>query len=132
MYKPKELESIFIEIINKTSKNTIVGCIYKHPTLSISEFNNTYIKDLLVNVNSKNKEIMLMGDFNINLLNYESNESVADLLDTMHTYGFLPCISGPTHLTPPSKTLMDNIFHSGISNDIQSGNILTNTSDHMS
>ena len=73
-----------------------------------------------------------MGDFNINLLNYESSESVADLLDTMRTYGFLPCISGPTYLTPHSKTLIDNIFHSGISNDTQSGNILTNISDHMS
>ena len=28
IYKTKELESIFIEIINKTSINTIVGCIY--------------------------------------------------------------------------------------------------------
>ena len=62
IYKPKELESIFIEIINKTSKNTIAGCIYKHPALSISEFNNIDIKE--------NKEIMLMRDFNINLLNY--------------------------------------------------------------
>ena len=48
IYKPKELESIFIEIINETSKNTIVGCIYSHPILSISEFNDT----------RKNKEIM--------------------------------------------------------------------------
>ena len=104
IYKPKELESIFIEIINKTSKNTTVGCIYKHTTLSISEFNNTYIKDLLVKANSENKEIMLMGDFNINLLNYESNESVANFLDTNCTHGFLPYISGPTRLTPHSKT----------------------------
>ena len=73
-----------------------------------------------------------MGDFNINLLNYESNESVADFLHTMCAHGFLPCISGPTHLTPHSKTLIDNIFYCGISNDIQSGNILTNISDHLS
>ena len=82
--------------------------------------------------NSENKEIMLMGDFNMNLLNYESNESVADFLDTMCTHGFLPCTSGPTRLTSYSKTLIDNIFYSGISNDNQSGNILTNISDHLS
>ena len=62
-----------------------------------------------------------MGDFNINLLNYESNESVVDFLDAMCTHGFLPSISGPTRLTPHSKTLIDNTFCSGISNDIQSG-----------
>ena len=56
IYKPKELESIFKEIINKSSKNTIVGCIYKHPTLSISELNNTYIKDLLVKANQKTRK----------------------------------------------------------------------------
>ena len=132
IYKPEQLESTFIEIINKTSKSIIVGCIYKHLTLSISKFNDTYIKDLLVEANSEKKETMLMGDFNINLLNCEFNESVADFLDTMCAHGFLPCISGPTRLTPHSKTLIDNIFYSGISNDIQSGNILTNISDHLS
>ena len=75
---------------------------------------------------------MLIVDFNINLLNYESNESVANFLDTMCIHGFLPCISGPTRLTPHSKTLIDNIFYSGISNDIQSDNIVTNISDHLS
>ena len=121
-----------MEMINETSKNAIVGCIYKHPTLSTSEFNDTYIKDLLVKTKSENKEIMLMGDFKINLLNYESNESVADFLDTICTQGFLPCINGSTRLTLHSKTLIDNIFYGGISNDIQSGNILTNISDHLS
>ena len=29
--KEKELESIFIEILQKTSKNFIIGCIYRHP-----------------------------------------------------------------------------------------------------
>ena len=75
-----------------------------------------------------------MEDFNINLLNYESNESVANFLDTMCTHGFLPRLSRPTRsrLTHRSKTLMNNILYSGISNDIQSGNILTNISDHLS
>ena len=100
--------------------------------LSILEFNDTYIKDLLVMANLESKEIMLMGDFNINLLNHESNESVAEFLDTMCTHGFLPCIGEPTRLTHHSKSLIDNIFYSGISNDIQSGNILTNISDHLS
>ena len=29
---------------------------------------------------------MLMGDFNINLLNYESHESVADFIDNMYPW----------------------------------------------
>ena len=50
----------------------------------------------------------------------------------MCAHGFLPCISGTTRLTPQSKTLIDNIFYSGISNNIESGNILKNISDHLS
>ena len=50
----------------------------------------------------------------------------------MCTHGFLPCIRSPTCLTPHTKTLIDNIFYNGISNNIQSGNIPTNISDHLS
>ena len=35
---PKQLESSFIEIVNKNRKNTTVGCIYKHPNMTSSEF----------------------------------------------------------------------------------------------
>ena len=39
IYKAKELESIFIEIISKDKENYIVGCIYKHPKMLTHEFN---------------------------------------------------------------------------------------------
>ena len=35
IYGAKELESIFIETITKNRKNCIIGCIYKHPKMSI-------------------------------------------------------------------------------------------------
>ena len=35
LYKSKEIESSFIEIIEPKKKNTIVGCIYKHPNVSV-------------------------------------------------------------------------------------------------
>ena len=34
----KQLESTFTEIVNENRKNTIVGCIYKHPNMPITEF----------------------------------------------------------------------------------------------
>ena len=37
MSQAKELESSFIELENKNRKNTIVGCIYKHPNMAITE-----------------------------------------------------------------------------------------------
>ena len=38
IYKKRELESVFIEIIQKDSKNIVVGCIYRHPCMQQSEF----------------------------------------------------------------------------------------------
>ena len=35
LYKDKNLESAFIEVLSKSDKNTIIGCIYKHPNLPI-------------------------------------------------------------------------------------------------
>ena len=38
MYKSKELESTFIEIINDKDSNDIIGVIYRHPSMIESEF----------------------------------------------------------------------------------------------
>ena len=69
MYKSKELESIFIEIINKKG----IGCIHKHTKSAIDEFNNQFLSPMLEKVSFENKEVYLMGDCNIDLLNCESN-----------------------------------------------------------
>ena len=74
IYKPKELESTFIEITNPRKKNTLIGCIYKHPCMSVDEFNDIYLTPLLKKITFENKNIFLTGDFNINLLNTETDE----------------------------------------------------------
>ena len=130
MYKSKELESIFIEIINKKGKNTILGCIYKHPKLAIDEFNNHFLSPMLEKVSFENKEVFLMGDFNINLLSYESNRETADFLNNMHSNSLIPYITLPTRITPRSKTLTDNIYFKEINEAPISRNLFTDISDH--
>ena len=58
--KDKELESIFIEIITKNSKNILVGCIYRHPCMHPKEFNSLFLKSLTIKLSYEiNKEILL-------------------------------------------------------------------------
>ena len=52
---PKQLESSFIEIVNKNRKNTIVGCIYKHPNMTSSEFISDYLEPLLNKISFEKK-----------------------------------------------------------------------------
>ena len=131
VYKPKELEFIFTEIINKKDKNCIIGCIYKHPKMSVQEFDETYMSKIFVKVSHENKDIFLLGDFNINLLHYESHKQTATFLDNIYSNNFSPSINIPTRITPRSKTLIDNIFSNYIDSDMISGNITTCISDHL-
>ena len=57
-----QLESTFVEIINKGKKNTIIGCIYRHPCMDIDDFNVNF-EELMEKISSENKEVFLVGDF---------------------------------------------------------------------
>ena len=45
IYKSKYLESTFLEVINQSDKNIIVGCIFSidlNPCMDLNKFNNDY------------------------------------------------------------------------------------------
>ena len=130
IYKKRELESVFIEIIQKDSKNNVVGCIYRHPCMQQCEFIDEYLKPLSEKLISENKEVILLGDFNIDLLKCDSNKNVSDFLDIIYSTNFLPNITSPTRLTSHSQTLIDNIFSSVINDDCIAGNLISPISDH--
>ena len=56
------------------------GCIYRHPCMQHSELNDEYLKPLSKKLISENKEVILIGDFNIDLLKGDSNKNVSDFL----------------------------------------------------
>ena len=118
-----DYESCFIEIKFKGKKNLIVGCIYRHPTseISLEDFSQTIIEPLLEKIKKEKKQCTLLGDFNINLLKYDSHKETRDF--------FSPFILQPTRLS--SKTLIDNIFFNSIEYSSYSGNILIEISDHL-
>ena len=43
IYKKKELESIFVEVINPKGKHFIIGCIYQHSSINSTEFIEVYM-----------------------------------------------------------------------------------------
>ena len=50
-------------------------------------------------LNNKGKEVFLLGDLNINLLNYNTDNLTSDYLDTLFELGFMPLITKPTQVT---------------------------------
>ena len=55
MYKSRELESVFLEIVNDGKRNEIFGCIYRHPSMELDEFNKKFFKDFIEKLASENK-----------------------------------------------------------------------------
>ena len=53
IYKKNELESTFIEIANSRKSNIIVGVIYRHPSLDLTDFNCNYSNKLLENISKE-------------------------------------------------------------------------------
>ena len=131
LYKTKELESIFVEIIQPKGKNLIVGCIYRHPHMEITEFNEHFLTKLISNLKKEKKDVLLLGDFNIDLLKYDSQVAVASFLDKMYANAMIPYITGPTRITVKTQSLIDNIFTSLVAENTISGNITTTFSDHF-
>ena len=81
-----------------------------------------------------NKTIVLLGDFNIDLLNFDTSEYVSTFLDDLASNSLQPQILLPTRISNNSKTLIGNIF-CNIPNPLvksaMSGSISSSISDHL-
>ena len=109
IYHKGMIESTFVEIINKNEKNMVAGYIYKQPKQAILNFLDNHLFSLLEKLSHENKQILTMGEFNMNLLNY-GDKNTANFLDTIFSYSYLPFINTPNRVTGHSKTLVDTSF----------------------
>ena len=107
----------------------VIGCIYRHHT-PIKLFCDEYLNKTLQKIAKSKKTFALLGDFNINLLDYEKHSGVSDFYDLITSYGFRPLILQPTRVTKTSATLIDNIFINDLSCLSKGGNLVTSISDH--
>ena len=70
--KDEMLESVFVEVLSQSNKNTIIECIYKYPKMALADITQNFIQPLLDKLSLENKNIILLGDFNIDLLHHEN------------------------------------------------------------
>ena len=77
------------------------------------------------------KTVVLLGDFNDDILKYDHDDEVADFLDAMYSKLLLSNISSPTRITSTSTTLIVNSFTNDYDNTITSGNLVTTLLDDL-
>ena len=125
-----EFESIWIEVDSNLHHNIICGVVYRHPNSDLEAF-MVFLNQVLDKISQENKFCVIMGDFNLNLLNYETHGGTDEFLNTMGSYFYHPEILQPTRITEHSATLIDNIFFNSINHHTISGNIIHDLTDHL-
>ena len=108
-----------------------MGCIHKHPNMSITEFISDFLEPLLAKMYFEKKEVVLLGDYNIYLLNCDNNKNTCESPGLMFSFSFLQRIIKPTQTTLISHTLIDNIFINELHSNTVAGSITTDISDHL-
>ena len=95
--------------------------VYETSAWCLSELSNT------------NSEVLICGDYNINLLKTHSEQHFDYFFDTMLSHSFFPKITFPTRVNNScAATLIDNIFCklSSITLQTKAGILLDEISDH--
>ena len=131
IFIPNIFESIFIECKCK-SINIVVGVIYRPntpPKADIDVFMSTLFEILEI-VELENKNCIIMGDVNIDLLKYNTDGKTKSHVNNIFANGFLPVITKPTRVTHSSASLIDHIYSNLKSLKYSSNIIITDVADH--
>lgn len=113
--------------------------IYKPPRNNNNNANIVAFLDLYAPVITAiargNTDAILAGDLNINLLKIREREKFAEYLHLMVNNSLIPKINLPTRFAKKNASLIDHMFCKMTSNintnDIKSGILVNNTSDHF-
>ena len=100
-----DIACLWIEICPNKGKSFLIGNMYRPPDSKI-EYNDRF-EEFIDFVASQNKEFILLGDFNRNLLSQEIDRDWGNFTSSL---GLTQLISEPTRVTQASRTLIDHIY----------------------
>lgn len=120
------LEQLWVKsLIN--GKKYVIGVLYRPPTANILHFFDELDKAMSETL-PFGENIIIMGDFNINLLNY--NNSVSFLNDFLEAHDLKQLVNEPTRVTNSSQSLLDLLMVSK-TECVEYVNVINaNVSDH--
>ena len=98
-----------IEVLNSQTKIIFLNEEYEAPggDLNVCE---TFFKKILSEGTAVNKTFFLTGDFNINLLDFETNKKVQSLVNLIFEFSMIPTIYKSAMVTKDTATAIDNII----------------------
>ena len=73
----KNIESLTLEILSEKTRNVLVNVLYRPPVGQYAQFEN-FLATFFSRTKSCNKNIHIAADFNLNLLDHNTNKKVQD------------------------------------------------------
>src|SRR6218665_270644 len=128
--KHNTYKSIFIQVQQKKRPDLVIEVVYHPPVQSLTDFMDE--QAILVSVLSKCKRnLILVGDFNINLLKISTNGPTKTFMNILTAEFIAPVINCPKRITEFTATLIDNIFTNIVQDVIDPFVIVSDLSDHF-
>lgn len=117
---------------NGLNKPVIIGNIYRPPRNDESIFIND-LESIIANLDDKKCEVLLLGDYNFDLLKTDTSNYTNEFFSSLSTAGYSPKITLPTRFSDKSASLIDNLFSKISEHSIDSfaGIITKPLSDHL-
>ena len=121
--------------IHVGDRKYVISCIYRprYKHHNITQFGEQ-LKPMLQHRTFKNSSSILLGDFNINLLEHATHNETGEYLNMMQSHSFIPLISRPTRFPEGEQnarpSLLDHIYTNFIHHSI-AGIIHYHITDHL-
>lgn len=119
-----QLECVGVNISLSTAMSFTLICIYRKPTAKLDFYDKL---KCLLNHCDLHKEIIIVGDFNINWIEKKTRKNLKQVTDH---FNLTQLIEQPTRITARSKTLIDLLFVSQPERITKTFNYMTGLSDH--
>ena len=126
------VQNLWIEL-TMNEKPYLIGAMYRHPdnkAINIEKF-SVNILNLFQSFNSKKLNFCVVGDFNINLMQYTLNNSVRKYSYCLFSYSTKCIINQPTLITAQTKTLLDHIYVKCKQINVSKGITRLELADHL-
>ena len=125
------LEMVCVEICPDKARNTIFGVVYKLPIMNAENFLSSFEQVVLDKLTDEgNKDIIMMGDFNADVIASKPCKYTRSLIHATRLHGLSQLVKEPTRVTEHTKTAIDLVFVNNLHRIVSHGVQEFAASDH--
>ena len=114
LFLEETFESLTIQLpsisLENQTRDLILLSLYRPPGNENTQKFMDQLEIWLQRHDRRQNELVIMGDINLDLLNYHTHAPTSKYLDIMLSHSLLPVITRPTRIKHSSATLIDHIF----------------------